>query len=106
MGWNDRLFEDPYRAYQSQDDRDAYDNWLEYLESLAAEAGGLSSNNVLPADSRGQNPPVELMDRLSEVLQDVEPWQISNDVPGQSTDENSYSRQPACNPKQHENGTA
>jgi hypothetical protein len=52
MGWNDRLPEDPYIPYESQDDRDAYDNWAMYMEFLRAEeeAGGLTSNNIQPGD--------------------------------------------------------
>lgn len=107
MGWNDRLFDDPYRPYQSEEDRDAYENWAAYLASLAAEAaadaGSLSSANLLPGDARGHNPPVELVDRLHEVLQNAEPWQINNDVPGtQGTDENNHSRESARDPEQHE----
>ncbi|NDD53179.1 hypothetical protein EBZ39_04745 [bacterium] len=51
MGWNDRLFDDPYKPYESQEDRDAYDNWAMYVElsRLEAAAGaGLSSQTISP----------------------------------------------------------
>jgi hypothetical protein len=52
MGWNDRLPEDPYWPEQNSD-REAYENWLAYLESQldeAEHAAGLTSQNVDPAD--------------------------------------------------------
>lgn len=76
MGWNDRLPEDPYIPYESQDDRDAYDNWAMYMEFLRAEeaAVGLTSNNIQPGDAAANKPAeiskkdVELLDRLSDLL--------------------------------------
>jgi len=32
MGWNDRLPEDPNIPYESQQDKDDYDAWAEYVE--------------------------------------------------------------------------
>jgi hypothetical protein len=49
MGWNDRLLDEPYRPYESDEDRDAYDNWHHYLESCRQEElSGLSSQNIDP----------------------------------------------------------
>jgi len=54
MGWNDRLPEDPYWPEVSQqDDRDAYEHWLAYIESQLDEANTeLSSQNLAPEDLR------------------------------------------------------
>lgn len=49
MGWNDRLPEDPYIPFESEEDRTAYEEWLHYLESQLADeeqAAGLTSANI------------------------------------------------------------
>jgi len=54
MGWNDRLFEDPYwPEVNQQDDRDSYENWLQYLENQLEETNAeLSSQNLTIEDLR------------------------------------------------------
>ncbi|NDD52281.1 hypothetical protein EBZ39_00115 [bacterium] len=54
MGWNDRLFEDPYWPEVSrEDDRDSYENWLQYLENQLEDVNAeLSSQNLAPEDLR------------------------------------------------------
>lgn len=49
MGWNDRLPEDPYTPFESEDDRRSYEEWLHYVEShlrYPEESGGLTSANI------------------------------------------------------------
>jgi hypothetical protein len=65
MGWNDRLPDDPYRPYESQDDRDAYDNWQMYLEHCRQEE--LTSQNIDPA-SVNQFRPVTMVDMCRDLL--------------------------------------
>lgn len=80
MGWNDRLPENPNIPYESQDDRDAYDNWAMYSEMLHDEeaTGGLTSNNIQPGAvsepllARGSSKEMQndagVLDRLRELV--------------------------------------
>jgi len=100
MGWNDRLPEDPNIPYESQDDRDAYDNWAMYLDLLRAEGSGLSSNNVQPGALDMTVEEVqeadEVLARLRELTAKAEPRKTGFAEPGpQSTNEDQNSRQPA-----------
>lgn len=54
MGWNDRLPEDPYWPdIARQDDRDSYENWLQYLDEQLEDANAeLSSQNLTLEDLR------------------------------------------------------
>jgi len=60
MGWNDRLPEDPNIPYESAQDRDDYDAWSEYVETCRIEAeaaaGGLTSQNIDPAQPKLSKP--------------------------------------------------
>lgn len=62
MGWNDRLPEDPYIPFESEEDRTAYEEWHHYLECQldeAERAAGLSSSNINPADINPAQPTEE-----------------------------------------------
>lgn len=79
MGWNDRLFEDPYWPEQNNDDRDSYENWCAYIESQLDEAeanAGISSQNISKDDIR----------RLTAIVDE-----------GNEKETNDNSRQPAHN---------
>ena len=96
MGWNDRLPEDPNIPYESQDDRDAYDNWAMYIEYMRAEeeAGGLTSNNIQPGDLpvKETQDNAEILARLRELtLKTEQKTDFVEPVP-QSTNENQNSR--------------
>lgn len=71
MGWNDRLPEDPYTPPESfYRDRDDYEAWLEYLNaSLEQEQGGLTSQNLDPAELAGLQTEKEIPRRQSILAQ-------------------------------------
>lgn len=46
------MLEDPYWAYQNEDDRQSYENWQMYIESQMLEEAALTSQTLQPDDLR------------------------------------------------------